>query len=307
VAVRQILRPLTRWGIISDRRIRVAKMLDRAKRAAAELGARGGKARAAKMTPQRRTEIAKKAARRAGGRISGTYDYVQGTNGRGLNSGFATRSRLISDGAAPDSYFAAGSASRPAHHEIRSRSPPALRSMGRSTRTPGYVTEDAPPPGCVVGCNSAGMAPADSAAALPASSSPRAPSVEAARSGGSPRTARQAFPVAGDPTGRGAIGPDRGSGATQSNTVTPQAVPASKRRRQRNGRRFSGLASRSAVQRPCNRRFAPFARNPSQPSLIPAEPWDREWMRPSVEPVLPVRGSAQKNSCPINRQQLHSC
>jgi hypothetical protein len=75
----------------------------------------------------------------------------------------------------------------------------------------------------------------------------------------------------------------------------------------RNGRRFSGLASRSAVRRPCNRRFAPFARNPSQPSLIPAEPWDREWMRPTVEPALPVRGSAQKNSCPINRQQVHSC
>jgi len=65
-------------------------------------------------------------------------------------------------------------------------------------------------------------------------------------------------------------------------------------------------ASRSAVRCPCNRRFAPFARNPSQPSLIPAEPWDREWMRPTVEPALPVRGSAQKNSCPINRQQVHS-
>ena len=36
---------------------------DRAKSAAAELGARGGKARAAKMTPARRTEIARKAAR----------------------------------------------------------------------------------------------------------------------------------------------------------------------------------------------------------------------------------------------------
>jgi len=36
--------------------------LDRAKSAAAELGARGGKARAAKMTPERRAEIAKKAA-----------------------------------------------------------------------------------------------------------------------------------------------------------------------------------------------------------------------------------------------------
>jgi len=35
---------------------------DRIKSAAAELGARGGKARAAKMTPQRRAEIAKKAA-----------------------------------------------------------------------------------------------------------------------------------------------------------------------------------------------------------------------------------------------------
>jgi hypothetical protein len=37
--------------------------LDRAKSAAAELGARGGKARAAKMAPERRAEIAKKAAR----------------------------------------------------------------------------------------------------------------------------------------------------------------------------------------------------------------------------------------------------
>jgi hypothetical protein len=36
--------------------------LDPAKSAAAELGSRGGKARAARMTPERRTEIAKKAA-----------------------------------------------------------------------------------------------------------------------------------------------------------------------------------------------------------------------------------------------------
>jgi hypothetical protein len=36
---------------------------DSAKSAAAELGARGGRARAAKMTPERRAEIAKKAAR----------------------------------------------------------------------------------------------------------------------------------------------------------------------------------------------------------------------------------------------------
>jgi len=35
---------------------------DLAKSAAAELGSRGGKARAAQMTPQRRREIAKKAA-----------------------------------------------------------------------------------------------------------------------------------------------------------------------------------------------------------------------------------------------------
>ena len=178
--------------------------------------------------------------------------------------------------------------------------------MGRSRRTPGYVTKDAPPPRCVVGCNSAGMAPVDSAAALPASRSPRPPSVEAARSGGPPRTARQAFPVAGDPAARGAIGqaprvwrdPEQ-HGHTSSRSGLEASPP-------RNGRRFSGLASRSAVRRPCNRRFAPFARNPSQPSLIPAEPWDREWMRPTVEPALPVRGSAQKNSCPINRQQVHS-
>jgi hypothetical protein len=36
--------------------------LDSAKSAAAELGSRGGKARAAKMTPERRREIARKAA-----------------------------------------------------------------------------------------------------------------------------------------------------------------------------------------------------------------------------------------------------
>src|ERR1700693_1638546 len=36
--------------------------LDRAKSAAAELGARGGKARAATMSPERRAEVAKKAA-----------------------------------------------------------------------------------------------------------------------------------------------------------------------------------------------------------------------------------------------------
>ena len=35
---------------------------DRAKSAAAELGARGGKARAQRMTPERRSEIARKAA-----------------------------------------------------------------------------------------------------------------------------------------------------------------------------------------------------------------------------------------------------
>jgi hypothetical protein len=36
--------------------------LDRAKSAAAELGARGGKARAAKLSKKRRAEIAKRAA-----------------------------------------------------------------------------------------------------------------------------------------------------------------------------------------------------------------------------------------------------
>ena len=36
---------------------------DRAKSAAAELGARGGKVRAAKLTPARRVEISRKAAR----------------------------------------------------------------------------------------------------------------------------------------------------------------------------------------------------------------------------------------------------
>jgi hypothetical protein len=43
---------------------------DSAKSAAAELGSRGGKARAARMTPQRRTEIAKKAAERRWGKAS---------------------------------------------------------------------------------------------------------------------------------------------------------------------------------------------------------------------------------------------
>jgi hypothetical protein len=36
---------------------------DSTRSAAAELGSRGGKARAAKMTPQRRAEVARKAAR----------------------------------------------------------------------------------------------------------------------------------------------------------------------------------------------------------------------------------------------------
>jgi hypothetical protein len=41
---------------------------DRAKSAAAELGSRGGKARAAKISAERRREIAKKAAERRWGR-----------------------------------------------------------------------------------------------------------------------------------------------------------------------------------------------------------------------------------------------
>ena len=44
--------------------------LDRAKSAAAELGSRGGKARAAKMSPERRKEIARKAAARRWSRAS---------------------------------------------------------------------------------------------------------------------------------------------------------------------------------------------------------------------------------------------
>jgi hypothetical protein len=36
--------------------------LDSAKSAAAELGARGGRARAAKMSPEKRTQVARKAA-----------------------------------------------------------------------------------------------------------------------------------------------------------------------------------------------------------------------------------------------------
>lgn len=40
---------------------------DSAKSAAAELGARGGKARAARMSPERRAEIARKAAKKRWG------------------------------------------------------------------------------------------------------------------------------------------------------------------------------------------------------------------------------------------------
>ncbi len=43
---------------------------DRAKSAAAELGSRGGKARAARMSPERRAEIARKAAKERWGRGS---------------------------------------------------------------------------------------------------------------------------------------------------------------------------------------------------------------------------------------------
>jgi hypothetical protein len=43
---------------------------DSAKSAAAELGSRGGKARAAKMSPQRRREIARKAATKRWGKHS---------------------------------------------------------------------------------------------------------------------------------------------------------------------------------------------------------------------------------------------
>jgi hypothetical protein len=39
-------------------------MPDSAKSAAAELGSRGGKARAARMTPERRAEIARQAAKK---------------------------------------------------------------------------------------------------------------------------------------------------------------------------------------------------------------------------------------------------
>lgn len=42
--------------------------LDRAKSAAAELGARGGKARAQRMTPERRSEIARRAAAKRWGK-----------------------------------------------------------------------------------------------------------------------------------------------------------------------------------------------------------------------------------------------
>ena len=41
-----------------------AEETDSAKSAAAELGSRGGKARAARMTPERRAEIARKAAKK---------------------------------------------------------------------------------------------------------------------------------------------------------------------------------------------------------------------------------------------------
>jgi hypothetical protein len=42
--------------------------LDRAKSAAAELGSRGGKARAAGMTPERRAEVARSAAQKRWGK-----------------------------------------------------------------------------------------------------------------------------------------------------------------------------------------------------------------------------------------------
>ena len=48
--------------------------LDRYKSAAAELGSRGGKARAKKMTPQRRSAIAKKAASKRWGRQTEPVD-----------------------------------------------------------------------------------------------------------------------------------------------------------------------------------------------------------------------------------------
>jgi acyl-CoA reductase-like NAD-dependent aldehyde dehydrogenase len=46
----------------------IEELPDSAKSAAAELGARGGKARAAQMTPERRAEIARKAALRRWGK-----------------------------------------------------------------------------------------------------------------------------------------------------------------------------------------------------------------------------------------------
>jgi hypothetical protein len=45
-----------------------AEEVDSAKSAAAELGSRGGKARAATMTPERRAEIARKAAAKRWGK-----------------------------------------------------------------------------------------------------------------------------------------------------------------------------------------------------------------------------------------------
>src|ERR1043166_6167283 len=61
-----------------------------------------------------------------------------------------------------------------------------------------------------------------------------------------------------------------------------------------------GRGDRLAVRRPQLRQFAPCARNPSRPFLIPGERSDREWTRPTFGPALPARGSARWVPCPAN-------
>src|SRR5207302_2041553 len=56
---------------------------DPVKSAAAELGARGGKARAAKLTPERRSEVARAAARKRWGKAGrGKYRVSYGSKGK---------------------------------------------------------------------------------------------------------------------------------------------------------------------------------------------------------------------------------
>ena len=59
-------------------------------------------------------------------------------------------------------------------------------------------------------------------------------------------------------------------------------------------------AARLSARRAQLRQFAPSARNPSRPFLIPGERSDREWTRPTFAPGLPAHGSARWAPCPAN-------